>query len=393
MKKMMYAAVLVLAACGGPAVDEGSSGEMIATVYDELGGSRIAACPSIPLPGFARCHSWVKGGPDGQPSPNASSPSGLGAPDIRSAYNLTASTGGTVVIVDAYHYPEAEADLGVFRSYYGLPPCTKANGCFQQLNQNGGTTVTARANSGWILEEALDLDAVSAACPGCKIVLIEADSNSFANLGTAENSAAQVAGVVAISNSWGGSEFSGETSNDTQYFNHPGIAITVSSGDSGYGTEYPAASNLVTAVGGTKLTKSGSSWTETVWSGAGSGCSAYEGKPSWQTDTGCARRTVADVSADADPSSGLSVYDSHGYQGLKGWITIGGTSLAAPIVAGVYGQAGGGLSNSYPYSHTSALRDITSGNNGSCGGSYLCTAAAGYDGPSGLGTPNGAGAF
>ncbi|HVE84178.1 MAG TPA: S53 family peptidase [Myxococcales bacterium] len=386
----MFAAALLLAGCG-PALEEGDSGDVIDAVSDGV-SSRAPACPSIPLPGYARCHSWIK--TDGA-NPNASSPSGLGAVDIQSAYGLSATGGGgrLVAIVDAYHYPEAEADLAVFRSYYGLPPCTKANGCFQQVNQNGVAGSYPRSDSGWILEEALDLDAVSSACPGCRIVLVEATSNSFANLGTAVNTAAAM-GAVAISNSYGGGEYSAEASDQNTYFNHPGIAITVSSGDSGYGVEFPAASNLVTAVGGTKIVRASNArgWTETAWSGAGSGCSAYVSKPSFQTDTGCSRRSVADVSADADPNSGLSLYDSHGYQGLKGWITVGGTSLAAPIVAGVYAQAGTGLSNANPYSHTSSLWDITSGSNGSCG-NYLCNAGAGFDGPTGLGSPNGSGAF
>src|SRR5581483_11663468 len=184
-----------------------------------------------------------------------------------------------------------------------------------------------------------------------------------------------------------------------------GIAITVSSGDSGYGVEYPAASRYVTAVGGTSLNRASSArgWTESAWSGAGSGCSAYETKPSWQTDGGCAGRTVADVSAVADPNTGLGVYDTNCNfvgqltgQCFSGWATVGGTSLSSPLIASVYALAGNTASisyGSYPYSHTSGLNDVTSGSNGSCGGSYLCTAKAGYDGPTGLGTPNGTGAF
>jgi subtilase family serine protease len=172
----------------------------------------------------------------------------------------------------------------------------------------------------------------------------------------------------------------------------------VSSGDSGYGVEYPAASRYVTAVGGTKLTldSAGNRVAETAWSGAGSGCSAYEPKPSWQHDTACSRRTVADVSADADPASGASIYDSTAYQGQTGWFRVGGTSLAAPLVAAVYALAGNGSSTSsgsFPYAHASSLFDVTSGSNGSCGGSYLCTAVAGFDGPTGLGSPNGTGGF
>jgi len=235
---------------------------------------------------------------------------------------------------------------------------------------------------------------VSAICPNCHILLVEASSNSFANLSTAVDTAARL-GANAISNSYGGSEYSSETSDQTHY-NHPGIAITVSSGDNGYGVEFPAASQYVTAVGGTSLKRSGSSWSETVWSGAGSGCSAYIAKPSWQTDSGCSKRTVADVSAVADPNTGVAVYDSLRYQGRSGWLVFGGTSVAAPIIAGVYALAGNASSvtyGSFPYSHTSSLHDVTSGSNGSCGSSYLCTGKTGYDGPTGLGTPNGTGGF
>ncbi len=154
----------------------------------------------------------------------------------------------------------------------------------------------------------------------------------------------------------------------------------------------------MTAVGGTSLNRASNTrgWSETTWSGAGSGCSAYDPKPSWQTDGGCTRRTVADVSAVADPNTGVSVYDSYSYQGRSGWLVFGGTSVASPIIASVYALAGNAASvnyGSYPYSHTSSLFDVTSGSNGSCGGTYLCTAGTGYDGPTGNGTPNGTGGF
>jgi subtilase family serine protease len=201
-----------------------------------------------------------------------------------------------------------------------------------------------------------------------------------------------------VSNSYGGGESSSETSSENTYYNHPGVAITASSGDGGYGVEFPAASRYVTAVGGTSLSKASNTrgWTETAWSGAGSGCSSYVTKPAWQTDSGCSRRTVADVSAVADPNTGVAVYDSTSYQGLKGWLVFGGTSVASPIIGTVYALAGNASAvnyGSYPYSHTSSLYDVTSGSNGSCGGTYLCTAGAGYDGPTGLGTPNGTSAF
>jgi subtilase family serine protease len=267
--------------------------------------------------------------------------------------------------------------------------------CFAKSNQSGGTSYP-KSNGGWAQEESLDVDMVSALCPKCNILLVEASSASLTNLGAAVNTAVSL-GAAAVSNSYGGSESSSETSSETTYYNHPGVAITASSGDGGYGVEFPAASRYVTAVGGTSLTKASNTrgWTESTWSGAGSGCSAYVTKPSWQSDTGCARRTVADVSAVADPNTGVAVYDSTSYQGVKGWLVFGGTSVASPIIGTVYALAGNASSvtyGSYPYSHTSALYDVTSGSNGTCG-TYLCTAGTGYDGPTGLGTPNGTGAF
>lgn len=301
-----------------------------------------------------------------------------------------------MAIVDAYDDPNAEADLSVYRSAFGLAPCTTANGCFRKVDQSGGTSYP-RANGGWAQEISLDLDMVSAICPNCHILLVEATTNSLADLGTAVNEAAKL-GANAISNSYGGSESSSDTSYDSSYYNHPGHVITASSGDGGYGVEYPAASQYVTAVGGTSLSKANTTrgWSETVWSGAGSGCSKYDPKPSWQTDSGCANRTVADVAAVADPNTGVDVYDSYRYQGLSGWLVFGGTSVASPIIASVYALAGNASSvnyGSYPYSHTSGLNDVTSGSNGKCGGTYLCTGSTGYDGPTGLGTPNGTSGF
>jgi subtilase family serine protease len=320
-------------------------------------------------------------------------PSGLSPANLQSAYKLPSSTAGsgqTVAIVDAYNDPNAESDLNVYRSQYGLGSCTTANGCFKKVNQTGGTSYPA-SDTGWSEEISLDVDMVSAVCPKCKIVLVEATSPTFANLGTAENTAASLANV--ISNSYGGSDAPDSTYG--HYYNHPGKAITVSSGDSGYGVEYPASSHYVTAVGGTSLRTASNSrgWTETAWSGAGSGCSAYNTALSGQAGlTGCSRRAVADVSAVADPSTGVAVYDTYG---VGGWLVFGGTSVAAPVIAGVYGLAGNAASidNNYPYAHASSLFDVTSGSNGSCSPAKWCTAGPGWDGPTGLGTPNGTGAF
>jgi subtilase family serine protease len=302
-----------------------------------------------------------------------------------------------VAIVDAYDAPTVASDLGVYRSAYGLSACTTANGCFRKVNQNGGTTPPA-ADGGWAQEISLDVDMVSATCPNCRILLVEANSASLGDLSTAVRTAAAL-GANAISNSYGASETQFFFAPDDSAYNQPGHAVTVSSGDAGYGVEFPASSSHVTAVGGTRLTKAtnGRGWSETAWSGAGSGCSSFFSKPSWQHDSGCAKRMVADVSAVADPNTGVAVYDSYAYQGQSGWLEFGGTSVASPIVASVYALAGNAsvIGPSYPYSHTGSLFDVVSGSNGTCllKPSYFCNATPGYDGPTGLGTPNGTGAF
>ena len=329
-------------------------------------------------------------------------PSGYGPSSIQSAYKLPSSTAGsgeTVAIVDAYKDPTAAKDLAVYRSTYGLPACTVASGCLKIVSQSGSTTSLPKTNAGWATEESLDLDMVSATCPKCHIILVEATTASNANLGKAVNEAAKL-GADAISNSYGGSESSTDTTYDTTYYDHPGIAITASSGDSGYGVEYPAASPYVTAVGGTSLSTSSNSrgWTETAWSGAGAGCSAYEAKPTFQSSasTGCAKRAVADVSAVADPNTGVAVYDTTPYQGFSGWQVYGGTSVASPLIASVYALAGNTSSvdnASRAYTNHTSLFDVTSGSDGSCSPSQLCTARSGWDGPTGYGTPDGVGAF
>ncbi len=331
----------------------------------------------------------------------AATPSGYGPSDLLSAYNLPSDggAGATIAIVDAQDDPNAESDLATYRSQYGLPACTTDNGCFTKVDQNGGTSYPT-ADSGWAGEISLDLDMVSAIAPEAHIILVEADSATTDNLGTAVNEAVSL-GAGYVSNSYGGSEDSSDTSADSAYFDHPGVVITASAGDSGYGVEYPAASPYVTAVGGTSLSQDSSSrgWSETVWGssaggeGTGSGCSSVESKPSWQTDADCSGRTVADVAAVADPNTGVAVYDS--YQ-AGGWNVYGGTSASSPIIAGVYALAGtpssGSNPASFPYADSSALNDVTSGSNGSCS-DYLCNAGSGYDGPTGLGTPNGTAAF
>jgi subtilase family serine protease len=376
----------------------GSTAE--AATAPTLPAAATAHSCSAPIAGSASCMAIVRTdvtSPTG--ATPAATPAGYGPADLQSAYNLPSSTAGsgqTIAIVDAYDDPTAESDLNVYRSQYGLPPCTTANGCFKKIDQNGGTNYP-RTDSGWAQEISLDLDMVSAACPNCNILLVEAKTNSFANLGAAVNQAAATPGVAAISNSYGGSDAS--DSNYGAYYNHPGIAVTVSSGDNGYGVEYPASSHYVTAVGGTSLQKASTTrgWTETAWSGAGSGCSKYNTALSGQAsfNTGCSMRAVADVSAVADPSTGVAVYDSTASRGQSGWMVFGGTSVSSPIIASVYGLAGNhaSIDNNYPYSHASSLYDVTSGSNGSCTTSQWCNAGTGWDGPTGLGTPNGTGAF
>src|SRR5919205_1722516 len=245
-------------------------------------------CGAVPL-GYARCFSLVRG------NSTAAGPSGYGPADLQSAYKLPSSTAGsgqTVAIVDAFDDPTAEQDLAQYRSFYGLPACTTANGCFRKVNQTGGSLPPAPSPD-WSLEISLDLDMVSAVCPNCHILLVEANTNLDSDLYAAEDTAARL-GADAISNSWGGDESSDETANDV-HFDHPGIAITASSGDSGFGVSYPAASPFLTAVGGTSLSRAAGTtrgWSESAWDGAGSGCSAFEPKPAFQTDPGCARRTV-----------------------------------------------------------------------------------------------------
>ncbi len=329
---------------------------------------------------------------NGNVTPNVT-PSGYGPADIRGAYALGASSSGgrTVAIVDAYDDPNAEADLGTYRSTYGLPACTTAGGCFRKVNQTGGTKYP-RTNGGWAQEISLDLDMVSAACPDCKILLVEASSSSFANLGTGVNTAAQL-GASAISNSYGGSDTAASSA-----YNHPGIAITASTGDSGYGVQSPASYGTVVAVGGTSLRHDSSTrgWSESAWSGAGSGCSTLNAKPTWQSSaTACSGKADADVSAVADPNTGVAVYDSYAYQGAQGWLVFGGTSASSPIIASVYALSGNtaGYPASYTWGNAGSLNDVTSGSNGTCPTAVWCTAGAGWDGPTGLGTPNGTSAF
>lgn len=363
--------------------------------------STMSGCQTA-RPGFMACLDLIRTDVHGvladAMAPGAT-PSGYGPSQLQSAYKLPSSTAGsgeTVAIVDAYNDPHAAADLAVYRSKYGLPACTTASGCFKRVSQTGSTTSLPATNAGWATEESLDMDMVSAICPLCHIILVEATTASSANLGAAVDEAAKL-GANAISNSYGGADASDATWG--KYYDHPGIAVTASAGDSGYGVSYPASSTYVTGVGGTSLNTSSNSrgWSEKAWNGTGSGCGKYNAKTSGQATvtTDCTHKAVSDVAAVADPNTGVAVYDSTSYQGSVGWQVYGGTSVASPIIASVYALAGVSANDnpSYPYSHASSLFDVTSGSNGSCSTKILCTAGVGWDGPTGLGTPDGDAAF
>jgi len=329
-----------------------------------------AVCPGPPV-GSAHCHALAVTDAHGNPQATRA-PTGLSPTTIKSAYGFptsaTAGTGQTIAIVDAYDDPSAESDLGVFDSTFSLPACTTANGCFKKVNQTGGTSYPSK-NTGWALEISLDIQWAHAIAPGAKILLVEASSNSFANLLAAEDYAKTHAQYV--SNSWGGSEFSGEAANDG-HFAQSGVSFFVSSGDAGLPAEYPSASPNVISVGGTTLQFSGNTLTgETGWSSGGGGCSAYENATAAQSSfaqygqVGCAgKRATPDVSLDADPASGVSVYDTTRYQGQSGWFRVGGTSASSPMWAGRAAVAGVVVSSAYVYGNTISYRDITSGNNG-----------------------------
>jgi hypothetical protein len=327
-------------------------------------------------------------------------PAGYTPANLTSAYQLPTGmgSGSTVAVVTAYDDPDAASDLAVYRSEYGLPACTAGNGCFDKVSQTGGTSYP-KTSAGWSAGTAESMDMISALCPNCHILLVEATNSAISNLGTAENEAVTL-GAQFIDNDWTIPEAevgSAETTYDTEYFDHPGVAITAPAGNSGYGVSYPAASPYVTAVGGTTLTQDtgvGRGWDETAWSGTGSGCSAYEPKPPWQADSGCTMRTVNDAAAVADPSTPVAYYDT---PTADGWGSGSGTAISAAIVAAAYALAGspapGSDPVSYMYSHPGAFRAITAGSNGTCSVTYLCTAGTGYNGPAGNGTPYAGTAF
>jgi len=371
----------------------------------------------------AQCQALVVTGADGVTPQATAAATGYGPADLAAAYALPAPPGGswswsgvTVGIVDPYDNPNAEADLAAYRASYGLPACTTANGCFKKVGQSASAKLPA-PSVGWGQEIDLDIEMASAICPMCKIVLVEAKSNTFSDLGTAVNRAVSL-GAKVVSNSYVGGESFFSAFIEGPY-NHPGVAITAASGDSGYSSGFPASSPHVIAVGGTALSRDNSSrgWAETAWAGTGSWCSGVFAQPSWQnglvtsdpSGKVCSKRTVVDVAAIADPGNGVAVYDSYGSTGGANWYKFGGTSVSAPIVGGLFARANDALGLSalpYPAARlysafraaNGSLWDITQGNNGACfpanaDPAYLCNARAGYDGPTGVGTPNGLNAF
>ena len=349
-------------------------------------------CAAHPKPGFASCHALAMADSSGRIIQSSKPLAAFTPADFQKAYNLKGlkSGGRTVAIVDAFAYPTLEADLAAYRDFYNLPKCTIKNGCLTVIGQDGGKPPTD-VDPNWDLEQALDLDMVSAVCPDCKILMVESDNNSFRNRGAAVNQAAKTKGVVAISNSYGAD---GADIKNRADYDHPGIAVTASTGDHGYqDASAPANMTSVIAVGGTSILPDGSArgFSETVWSGAGSGCSDRNRAPSYQDTraTKCKGDAMADVSAAANPSQGgASIY----YNGH--FTQVGGTSESSPLIAAVFALSG--KTRDYPgkylWDNPNKLYDITSGSNGACG-APLCTAGKGWDGPTGLGTPNGIGAF
>ena len=405
------AAASVLAACGGggsgqalvpgtpsqgtPTSIGSNNGANSAAVMSTAvsGGSNYQSVCSDRTPNEATCYALVRTDVDGGAlSPThdlaqnaAATPSGFGPSQLRSAYNLTSlstskGSGQTVALVEVGDYATAEADLAVYRNEYGIPACTTANGCFKKVGQTGTSTLPA-PYPGWAQETALDMDMVSAICPNCHILIVEADkAGTDADLNAAENTAASL-GATEISNSYGGPE---NAAGDGAY-NHTGVIITASSGDSGPGVSQPCSYPKVVCTGGTTLKKASNArgWTETIWADAGGGCSAKVAKPSWESSyTACKRRVVPDTSFDSNPNTGVAVYDSTPSGGSSGWMVFGGTSVASPAIASVYALAGNAKS-------LNASQSIWQ----NAGSSNLYEIGGGYSTYAGWGTPDGVGAF
>jgi hypothetical protein len=340
--------------------------------------------------GPKRCFAHVQTDEHGQIRAFAT-PAGFGPADLQDAYNIDASVdpGATIAVVGAYGYPNLESDLASYRSQFGLPPCTVASGCLTILNQNGGTIPPGPAPMGddWTQETALDVDMVSAGCPKCKIMVVQANDDTSDGLIIANDVAAQH-GATVVSNSWG--QFEGGVGALEQHFDHPGVAFFASTGDNGFitqGASYPASSSHVIAVGGTSLTQTASTargWREEAWAGGGSACSSAVAKPAWQVSTVCPRRMTSDVSAVGDPQTGVAVFNA----AAGGFTIVGGTSASSPLVAAMFALTNNGNATpQYPYTNASEFADVVTGMNGACT-NILCTSAIGWDGPTGVGTPN-----
>jgi Ricin-type beta-trefoil lectin domain len=371
-----------------------------------FGARRV--CPVPSQPGQMECMSVIRGGTENAAAgmrPARATP-GFGPSSLLSAYNLTAASarggrGKTIALVAAFSDPSAAGNLANYRRHYKLPACTRASGCLRIVNEHGKARPLPPANADWALVESQGLDMVSAICPKCHILLVEAASNFITDLGAAENTAV-AKGAKFVSNGWSGGEFVGEQADD-HYFNHPGVAVTFAAGNAGYGPAYPTDSQYVTAVGGTSLSRvrTRRGWTESVWAATGSGCSTFEAKPSWQRvhatgPSGCLNRAENDVAAVANPNTGAAIYDTYRQ---SGWLETGGTSVASTIIAAVYALAGTPAARtypaSYPYRHATDFHQVATGSNGTCESNrqYLCHGEHGYNGPGGLGTPLGTAGF
>jgi hypothetical protein len=342
---------------------------------------------------------------------------------LHAAYTLPSETRAsplqTIALVDAFDDPHAEADLAVYDEQFGLPACTAANGCFRKVDQAGKASPLPPKQGEWAGEISIDVQMAHAVCPGCRVLLVEASSEEFSDLGAAVNTAASL-GATEVSNSYGAAEEAADASLDSADYEHSGIVVSASSGDCGYlndacsgeeasGANFPAGATGVLAVGGTSLSESKGAWSSTAWDEGGSGCSDVFDAGAWQSSaanfaaTGCgAHRSVADVAAIGDPNTGVDVYDSvpEGHGAPTGWGVWGGTSVSSPILAAEFALAGGARGAQHPaatlYAHlgeSAALYDVVSGHNGSCAGATACKAVAGYDGPTGVGSPTGLEAF
>ena len=371
--------------------------------------SAFAACQT--QSNQAQCHSQWRS--DITVNPNAFTPAsqiqGFQPNDLQNAYDVpwhAANEGGdqTIGIVVAYHDPNLSTALNVYRATFGLQKCTSNNGCLTVVWGNSGSGNgwggngwggpgngnTPSFNQGWAIEEELDVEMASAICPNCNILVSEAADAELQNLASAVTLAVNQ-GATEVSNSYSVPE----TPDMAQYasaYKANGVPMTVSAGDRGFGPGFPATLSTVTAVGGASLVNSNGNWGEAVWPGTGSGCSTFVQKPSWQSDTGCSNRTVNDVAVVADPGTGVAAYVPY----VGGWAVFGGTSVGAPIVAGLYALAENGAYVNNPsilYKHANAFAPVTSRANGTCYPNYLCSGGPGYDGPSGLGMPIGVGAF